>query len=468
MSEELKELLKKNLQSLFEGDYGFEDMEVAFGVKHKSDNLTDEEKAQFGGMEDAEKVLKPNYKPGSVPAQTGLDKVNKDTDKEAVDYYKDVANKMKDYQKPNQEAKPSTIGEAIDGPKRNAEDSEAKMGLKAPTGTGMEGLRYDDEGTENYEAFEERVDELNDGDEEGTTYGNMKKAGREYKEYKYGDKYDEVENEYQETPRVRTTTKESTTRNSLMENEVIKNKSLVKKLGDYLESNPEIAEKAKELINNGGINEADEDEVSSPKEGAQKLSHMLKSIGIGISVATLMTVFNDPNLLLNPAAAAGTLLGGAIGGLIGHTGTYINKKDQDEWDSQLKHLKKENKEIMKYSDVIEENIFKTKGNIVSEEQVIKVANKIPSRVKIDETVFAITDGENYYRLMWEGTEEDGEAIITHQKNEEIVNESVEKMKHLWGFKSSDVISTKKNISENNEDVFKSMLDKMRNSDGLIG
>jgi hypothetical protein len=183
--------------------------------------------------------------------------------------------------------------------------------------------------------MEERMDELNGGDGEDTTYGKMKKAGEKYKEYKYGDKYDEVEGEYQETPRVRTTTKE-------------------------------------------------------------------------------------------------------------------------------------NREIMKYSDVIEENIFKTKGNIVSEEQVIKVANKIPSRVKIDETVFAITDGENYYRLIWEGTEEDGEAVITHQKNKEIVNESVEKMRHLWNFDASNNESTKKTVAEGNEDVFKNMLNKMRESDGLIG
>jgi len=332
MSEELKKILSKNLQSLFEGDYGFEDMEVAFGVEHKNDNLTDEEKAQFGDLEDAEEKLKANYKTEDPSVQPALNKVHKDDSKDAEEYYREVAKKMVGYQKPNQEATPSRIGEAIDGPKRNAEDSEAQMGLKAPTGTGMEGLRYDDEETENYDEFEKRNDELNGGDKEGTTFGNMKKAGEDYKDYKYGDKYEKSEDEYQETPRVRTT---------------------------------------------------------------------------------------------------------------------------------------KNENVMKYSDVINENIFKTNGKIVSEEQVIKVAKKIPARVKVDETVFAITDGDNYYRLIWEGAE-DGEAIITHNKSTEVVNESVNKMKHLWNFNSKDTISTKKTIGENNEDVFKSMLNKLRNSDGLIG
>lgn len=337
MSDKIRKILQKNLNSLFEGDYGFDDMEVAFGVEHKNDNLTDEEENQFGDLEDADEKLKPNYSPGSVSVEPALKKVNKDTNKDAVDYYKDTAKRMKKFQTPNQKAKPSTIGEATDEtiriPKRNAEDSEAKMGLKAPTGTGMEGLRYDDEDTENYTEFEKRQTELNGGDEEGTTYGNMKKAGKDYKEYKYGDKFDKVENDYHDTPKVRTTTKENIE--------------------------------------------------------------------------------------------------------------------------------------MKYSDVEKENIFKTKGKIVSEEQVIKVASKIPARTKIDETVFAITDGDNYYRLVWEGAE-DGEAIITHHKNKEIVTESVDKMKYLWNFNASDSNSTKKNVSEGNEDIFRTMLDKMRNSDGLMG
>ena len=79
---------------------------------------------------------------------------------------------------------------------------------------------------------------------------------------------------------------------------------------------------------------------------------------------------------------------------------------------------------------------------------------------MDETVFAITDGNNYYRLIWEG-KGDGEAVITHEKNSQVVNESIDKMKHLWGFNPSKTISTK-NINKQNEDEsFKKMFRNLK-------
>ena len=131
----------------------------------------------------------------------------------------------------------------------------------------------------------------------------------------------------------------------------------------------------------------------------------------------------------------------------------------DEYNKPPK-LRVTDESYKKYSDVIKENIFKTKGKIKSIEQVLKVVDKVPSRVKVDETVFAITDGENYYRLIWEG-HEDGEAVITHDKNVNVVSESIERMKHLWGFKSSDSISTKKTITKGGEDMFKKMFNQVK-------
>ncbi len=112
--------------------------------------------------------------------------------------------------------------------------------------------------------------------------------------------------------------------------------------------------------------------------------------------------------------------------------------------------------------MLEENIFKVKGTIKSKEQVINLVDKLPNRVKVNETVFAVTDGENEYRLLWEGTR-DGEAIITHEKNINIVNENINKMKHLWEFKSSD--SNKKVIKES-DDVFFKMMNKVRGKESL--
>ena len=133
-------------------------------------------------------------------------------------------------------------------------------------------------------------------------------------------------------------------------------------------------------------------------------------------------------------------------------------------DKEVSTNKEENKETTNMGESINsKNIFKANGKLVSESQVIKLTEKLPSRVKVNETVFAITDGENTYKMIWEGDSKDGEAIITNFKNKTAVNEDVEKMKHLWGFKTNDSISTKKNITESGEDAFKRMFKMVKES-----
>ena len=327
MSKKIENIIKKNLNSLYE-EHGFEDMEVAFGVQHKHDNLSDEEKNQFGDMEELKfDVEKKGTSLGKASVEPKLQSIRKGVGKDAKDYYKEVSSKMKKFQS-TEGSKESQIGEDFVPPKRNVEDGdEEDFMYNGHMGTGMTGLRYDDEGSENHKKFEERIGELNDDDE---TYEKLDKYGKKYKEYKYGDKFKKVEDDYHDTPKVRATQKEN---------------------------------------------------------------------------------------------------------------------------------------VMKYSDVIKENIFRTKGEIKSKEQVIKVINKIPSRVKVDETVFAITDGDNFYRLMWEGSE-DGDAVITHNKNNDVMSEGLSKMKAMWEFDSKDSISTKKTITESGDDAFRRMYNRLKNSEGL--
>jgi hypothetical protein len=139
------------------------------------------------------------------------------------------------------------------------------------------------------------------------------------------------------------------------------------------------------------------------------------------------------------------------------------KPDEYHYSPKVRATVKE--DTMKtYVDVLEENVFKVKGTIKSKEQVINLVDKLPTRVKVDETVFSVTDGENEYRLIWEGSD-DGEAIITHEKNINTVNENINKMKHLWEFKSSPAKSNRKTIKEN-DDVFFKMMDKVRGKETL--
>ena len=366
MSKNIKEILKKNLDTLLETK-GFEHMEVAFGLQEKSDNLSDAEKNQFGEMETIQD--EKGVKLGDASVQPALNKVHKEDKKDEETYFKDVDKKMKDFQK-TEKSEPSQIGESIeestkeglemrlkdclkrcsededpkgceralcgkirkemgepvneafDPPKVNREDDQTEPEEVYSTealGPGMLALRYDNRGTEVHKNFEKRIDDLNGDD---LTYKKLKGYGEKYLKHKY-----ETPDEYHYTPKVRVTDK--------------------------------------------AINE-----------------------------------------------------------------TYV--------------------------DVLEENIFKVKGTIQSKEQITNLIDKLPERIRVNETVFSITDGENEYRLIWEGSE-DGESVITHEKNINTVNENINKMKHLWEFRSSN--SNKKVIKEN-DDVFFKMMDKVRGKETL--
>ena len=125
--------------------------------------------------------------------------------KENDDYYKSLDKKFTDYLKMGGKDEPS--------PKVNMTDEERKMYY----GTGMEGLKYDDEGTPKYEKFVKRNEELNkpskdyylDKDEVDDSYDRIMKDGKAYKKHKY-----EKPDEYQKTPKVRVT-KESVNKKTM-------------------------------------------------------------------------------------------------------------------------------------------------------------------------------------------------------------------------------------------------------------
>jgi hypothetical protein len=387
MSKNIKKILKEKMNHLFETT-GFEDMEVAFGVKDKSDNLDSEEAGQFGPMETVEdyfdKISKKGTKLGEPSVQPALTKVHKEDKKDADDYYKEVAKRMVGFQKTD-ESEPTQIGEAFDSPKVNRKDDQTEPEDVYDTealGTGMQALKYDNEGTEVHDKFEERMEDLNDGD---ATYEKLKKYSEKYLKHKYEDP-----DEYHYTPKVRVTDKPI-------------NEGM---FGDDFEDIPN----HRELID-GWL-----------KDGNRK-------------------AIND-----------------YISGL--------NGPEKEDAQNYLKGKTSKSSDLREgYSDIGKENIFKVKGTIKNKKQIIKLVDRLPSRVRVDETVFSITDGQNSYRLVWEGAE-DGEVIVTHEKNVSIVNESINKMRHLWEFKSSDSTTTKKNITESSDESFKRMFNKLKGKESL--
>ena len=338
----------------------------------------------------------------------------------------------------------------------------------------MSGLKYDDEDSEQYKAFEDRNDAEMEGD---TTYEKIKKNGKKYKDYKY-DKPDE----YHNSPKVRV--KESVISEAINEDMggFIKSKVIpkIKEAGIQIlplitgEMSKEATEKVKGFENGSAIsfkdnyNENYSNMVVIIVNVSKKdvLNSIIKHFGITDGKAKTKTISDDGGW------DDGKQVGG--GSTTNNGDIVLDQEphnDMGVWKVRLYTVRKEettneNKKTkkMEYTDVIEENIFKANGKLISEEQVLKIANKVPSRVKIDESVFAITDGDNYYRLMWEGDE----PVITHSKNTKVVSESISKMKAMWEFNTKDSHSTKKNITESGDDAFKRMFKQMRETEGLVG
>jgi len=70
-------------------------------------------------------------------------------------------------------------------------------------------------------------------------------------------------------------------------------------------------------------------------------------------------------------------------------------------------------------------------------------NLIPESYRVDDKEFEMTDGTETYRVRWEGTLTEGRAIITNETNINLVNESIDKIKHLMNFKSEETLGTVK-------------------------
>jgi hypothetical protein len=76
---------------------------------------------------------------------------------------------------------------------------------------------------------------------------------------------------------------------------------------------------------------------------------------------------------------------------------------------------------------------------------------IPESYKVDNKVFEMTDGVESYRMRWEGNINEGRAIVLMASDKTMVNEDMQKMKHLMGYKSQETLGAvkgKARIDEN--------------------
>ena len=113
--------------------------------------------------------------------------------------------------------------------------------------------------------------------------------------------------------------------------------------------------------------------------------------------------------------------------------------DADTNDALLGKNKKVNESKMKRL------VFKKEFKGV--ENALKL---IPESYKIDNKTFQMTDGNEKYEIRWEGDINEGRAIVLSASDKNLVNEDMQKMKHLMGFKSQETLGNLKGSERINE------------------
>jgi len=60
---------------------------------------------------------------------------------------------------------------------------------------------------------------------------------------------------------------------------------------------------------------------------------------------------------------------------------------------------------------------------------------IPEGYRVDNKVFEMTDGNEAYKIRWEGNLSEGKAVVLTAADKSLVNEDITRMKKLFGYKS---------------------------------
>jgi hypothetical protein len=87
---------------------------------------------------------------------------------------------------------------------------------------------------------------------------------------------------------------------------------------------------------------------------------------------------------------------------------------------------------------------------------------IPESYRTDNKVFEMTDGNESYKIRWEGTLTEGKAVVLMASDKTMVNEDMARMKHLMGYKSQDTLGTVKGAARLDENaIFNDIMNKSK-------
>lgn len=123
-----------------------------------------------------------------------------------------------------------------------------------------------------------------------------------------------------------------------------------------------------------------------------------------------------------------------------------------------KYLATENKKITKNTiEPMKRLKFKKEFNGI--DNALKL---IPESYKINNKEFEMTDGNETYKIRWEGTLTEGQGVVLLANNKKIVNEDIDRMKALFNYKSSDTLGLVKGAARIDENkIFFDVLDKTK-------
>lgn len=116
----------------------------------------------------------------------------------------------------------------------------------------------------------------------------------------------------------------------------------------------------------------------------------------------------------------------------------FNNSDKANNDKNNKTKIKESMKRLKFNKE-----FKGVGNALK---------MIPESYRTDNKEFEMTDGNETYRIRWEGTLSEGKAVVLTASNKTMVNEDMQKMKHLMGYKSETTLGLVKGNARLNENA----------------
>lgn len=98
---------------------------------------------------------------------------------------------------------------------------------------------------------------------------------------------------------------------------------------------------------------------------------------------------------------------------------------------------------------------------------------IPEGYKVDKKVFEMTDGVETYKIRWEGNLSEGKAVVLTAADNKLINEDIQRMKALFGYKPQDtlgLVKGKARVDENKafEDVWSKTRKLMTESEDIEG